>query len=186
MWLVVGLGNEGKKYENTRHNVGFIVLRELARRHDLTWSSFKSSGGWFSKKVLAQEASGLLMGAKVRMILPCTYMNLSGENVLPVLKYYGMEASQVIVIHDDLDMKAQSVKMRKGGGGDGGHKGIRSLAQCFQSKDFWRIKVGIGKSPGGRDTQSWVLSSFSSEDLKTLRGSVSDEVERRFKDIFKG
>lgn len=183
MWLVVGLGNQGHTYSKTRHNVGYLITEELARRHDLTWSAWKNSRGWFSRKTLAHLAVGELFGSKVMLVRPSAFMNLSGEALQPLIRYHHLDAQRMIVVHDDLDMAPGAVKVKRGGGGDGGHKGIRSIVSCVGSKDFWRIKVGIGRSPQRGGVQKWVLGPLSAAELTALEGDVADQVELRMREI---
>jgi PTH1 family peptidyl-tRNA hydrolase len=151
MKLVVGLGNPGSKYEGTRHNAGFDVLRELLRRvGQTTRNKFQ---GEFAKGVLANQSVGLL--------LPQTYMNRSGDAVRPAVDFFGVDPTDVIVVHDELDLALGRIKVKQGGG-HGGHNGLRSIASHIGS-DFVRVRCGIGRPPGGNVT-NYVLGRFSGED----------------------
>lgn len=151
MFLVVGLGNPGREYEASRHNVGFMVLDAL--RSAEGWSDFKPkfSGVW---------TRGELGVETVVLLKPQTYMNLSGDSVQPAAAFLKVPAQNVIVVHDELDLAWRDVRL-KGGGGNAGHNGLRSVAQHL-GPDFVRVRVGIGKPPAGfrGDGADWVLSRF--------------------------
>jgi PTH1 family peptidyl-tRNA hydrolase len=153
--LVAGLGNPGREYERTRHNAGWLVLDELARRHGGSWRS-KFSGS------LAEVRVGDL---RLALLKPETYMNDSGRPVGDAARFFKVEPEQVLVVHDDVDLEAARLQVRAGGG-LAGHNGLRSLAQHLGSQDFLRLRVGVGR-PGRGDRRSvadWVLSSFAPED----------------------
>jgi PTH1 family peptidyl-tRNA hydrolase len=153
--LVAGLGNPGREYERTRHNAGWLVLDELARRHGDSWRS-KFSGS------LAEVRVGDL---RLALLKPETYMNDSGRPVGDAARFFKVEPEQVLVVHDDVDLEAARLQVRAGGG-LAGHNGLRSLAQHLGSQDFLRLRVGVGR-PGRGDRRSvadWVLSSFAPED----------------------
>lgn len=153
---IVGLGNPGSKYHYNRHNVGFLVVDELARRWGITLSSMKwqCEGGRERK-----------WGARIYLVKPQTFMNRSGNTVSELARFYRIAPEEVLVIHDDLDMHPGRLKLVKGGGA-GGHNGIRSIVQQLGNKDFLRLKVGIGR-PGKGDVhpeipvESYVLSDMS-------------------------
>ena len=167
--LVVGLGNPGREYERTRHNAGWLVLDELARRHDGSWRS-KFSGS------LAEVRLG---GLRLALLKPETYMNESGRSVGAVVRFFKLEPEQVLVVHDDVDLEPGRLQARAGGG-LAGHNGLRSLAQHLGSQDFLRLRIGVGR-PGRGDPRSvadWVLSPFSpEEDAEALISRSADAVE---------
>jgi PTH1 family peptidyl-tRNA hydrolase len=167
--LVVGLGNPGREYERTRHNVGWLVLDELARRHDGSWRS-KFSGS------LAEVRLGDL---RLALLKPETYMNESGRSVGAAVRFFKVEPEQVLVVHDDVDLEPGRLQARAGGG-LAGHNGLRSLAQHLGSQDFLRLRIGVGR-PGRGDPRSvadWVLSPFSpEEDAEALISRSADAVE---------
>jgi PTH1 family peptidyl-tRNA hydrolase len=168
--LVVGLGNPGREYERTRHNVGWLVLDELARRHDGSWRS-KFSGS------LAEVRLGDL---RLALLKPETYMNESGRSVGAAVRFFKVvEPKQVLVVHDDVDLEPGRLQARAGGG-LAGHNGLRSLAQHLGSQDFLRLRIGVGR-PGRGDPRSvadWVLSPFSpEEDAEALISRSADAVE---------
>lgn len=160
MYIIAGLGNPGKKYENTRHNIGFITLDYLADRHDIKINKIKH-------KALVGE--GRIAGQKVLLVEPQTYMNLSGESLREVIDYYKVDIEDMIVIYDDIDLEAGAVRIRKKGG-PGTHNGMRSIVQHLGT-DFPRIRMGIGKERRG-DLADFVLGGFTKEDKEVLEPAV--------------
>jgi PTH1 family peptidyl-tRNA hydrolase len=167
--LVAGLGNPGREYERTRHNAGWLVLDELARRHGGSWRS-KFSGS------LSEVRLG---DARVALLKPETYMNESGRSLGAAARFFKVEPEQVLVVHDDVDLETGRLQARAGGG-LAGHNGLRSLAQHVGSQDFLRLRIGVGR-PGRGDPRSvadWVLSPFAPEDdAETLVSRAADAVE---------
>ncbi len=167
--LVAGLGNPGREYEHTRHNAGWLVLDELARRHGGSWRS-KFSGS------LAQVR---LEDARLALLKPETYMNESGRSVAAATRFFTVEPEAVLVVHDDVDLEPGRLQARAGGG-LAGHNGLRSLAQHLGSQDFLRLRIGVGR-PGRGDPRSvsdWVLSDFApEEDADALVARSADAVE---------
>jgi len=167
--LVVGLGNPGREYERTRHNAGWRVLDELARRHGGSWRS-KFSGS------LAEVRLG---DAKLALLKPETYMNESGRSVGAAARFFKVPPEQVLVAHDDVDLESGRLQARSGGG-LAGHNGLRSLGQHLGSQDFLRLRIGVGR-PGRGDPRSvadWVLSPFApEEDADALVSRSADAVE---------
>ena len=151
--LVVGLGNPGPQYAKTRHNVGFMVADLLAARIGAPFKVHKKSG--------AEVATGRLGGRPVVVAKPRCYMNESGRQVGPLAKFYSIAPGDVIVIHDELDIDFGKVRLKLGGG-EGGHNGLRSVASALGSKDFQRVRIGIGRPPGRKDPAAFVLEPFSS------------------------
>lgn len=158
MKLVVGLGNPDKQYENTRHNVGFMLLNYI----------FDSSNFVVNKKMNAMEYITNINGEKVVIIKPITYMNLSGDAVIKYVNFYKLNVSDIVVIQDDLDMPLGRVKLIFNHG-DGGHNGIKDIVLKLGSREFLRIKIGIGKS-NLIDTKDYVLGKFKNEDRDILDG----------------
>lgn len=160
-WLILGLGNPGPEYAATRHNIGQMVLDELATK----------VGGSFKKhsKARAQVLEGRLGigGPKVILAKPLTYMNLSGGPTSALANFYGIEPDRIIVVHDELDIPFDSVKL-KIGGGEGGHNGLRDISKALATKDYYRVRTGIGRPPGQMPTADFVLKPFSSTEKKTL------------------
>jgi PTH1 family peptidyl-tRNA hydrolase len=167
--LVAGLGNPGREYERTRHNLGWLVLDELARRHSGSWRS-KFSGS-FAEVRLGDLRLGLLK--------PETYMNESGRAVGEAARFYKVEPEGLLVVHDDVDLEPGRLQARAGGG-LAGHNGLRSLAQHLGSQEFDRLRIGVGR-PGRGDPRSvsdWVLSGFAPEDdVESLIAKAADAVE---------
>lgn len=140
--LVIGLGNPGKEYQGTRHNLGVEVLEELARRH----------GGTLKRsKERAMVAEVLMGGKRVALAFPQTYMNLSGESAAMLVRRFGIEQpEQIVVVHDELDLPPGTLRVKEGGG-LAGHNGLRSLQQHLKSNAFRRVRIGVGKPPGGKE-----------------------------------
>ncbi len=150
--LVVGLGNPGPQYAKTRHNVGFMVADLLAARIGAPFKVHKRSG--------AEVATGRLAERPVVLAKPRCYMNESGRQVGPLAKFYSIAPGDVIVVHDELDIDFGRVRL-KVGGGEGGHNGLRSVANALGSKDFQRVRIGIGRPPGRKDPAAFVLEPFT-------------------------
>ncbi len=167
--LVVGLGNPGREYERTRHNAGWLVLDELARRHGGSWRS-KFSGS------LAEVR---LDGLRLALLKPETYMNDSGRSVGAAARFFKVDPGALLVVHDDVDLEPGRLQARLGGG-LAGHNGLRSLAQHLGSQDFLRLRIGVGR-PGRGDRRSvsdWVLSGFApADDLDALVSRSADALE---------
>ena len=171
-WLVVGLGNPGAQYEHTRHNIGQMVVDELARRRGESFKAHKA-------KARVAEAWVRPGGAKLILAKPNSYMNVSGGPVAGLAKFYGVDADHIVVLHDELDIPFDTIKM-KIGGGHGGHNGVRDIAKALGTPEFLRVRVGIGRPPGRQDPADWVLSPFSGEQrtqLPLLVGDAADAVE---------
>lgn len=169
--LVVGLGNPGPNYARTRHNVGFLVVERLAQRIGTSFKVHKRSG--------AEVATGRLRGRPVVLARPRCYMNESGRQVGPLAKFYSVPTGDVVVIHDDLDLDFGRVRL-KCGGGEGGHNGLRSIAAALGSKDFQRVRVGIGRPPGRKDPAAFVLEPFTAaerDQVPTIGEQAADATE---------
>ncbi len=172
-WLIVGLGNPGPRYELTRHNVGQLVLDELAARRGETFRAHKAQ---------ARVAETWLRpgGAKLILAKPNTFMNVSGGPVAGLAKFYGIEPDHIVVVHDELDIPFDAIKL-KIGGGHGGHNGVRDVAKALDTGDFARVRVGIGRPPGRQDAADWVLDPFGATERKNLPillGDAADAVEQ--------
>ncbi|MCJ0891054.1 aminoacyl-tRNA hydrolase [Rhodococcus sp. ARC_M12] len=163
--LIVGLGNPGPQYEKTRHNVGFMVADALAGRVGSTFSSHKKSN---SDIVQARLGSRSVIIAK-----PRTFMNLSGQPVAALARFFSVDPANVVVVHDELDIDFGSLRLKLGGG-EGGHNGLRSISQHLSTKDYLRVRVGVGRPPGRMDPASFVLKPFSAAERKDL-GVVVEE-----------
>lgn len=157
MKIMVGLGNPGLEYAQTRHNVGFMVLDRLAEK----------LGVRFSKKGNAEIAEARVGTEKVILLKPLTYMNLSGQAVVPVMRFYKLRPEDLLVVQDDLDMPFRMMKFRHGGN-SGGQRGIKHIAQLLGTDEFTRLKVGIDRPPPKYDVPAWVLSKFKPEEQQDL------------------
>jgi len=167
--LVVGLGNPGREYARHRHNVGWLVLDELARRHGVSWKG-KFSG---------QLAELRLDGHRVALLKPELYMNESGRSVAEAARFYKLEPDAILVVHDEGDLDLGRLQARKGGG-LAGHNGLRSIAQHLKTPEFMRLRIGIGRPGRGdpRPLADWVLSNFEpADDAEALIGRAADAVE---------
>ena len=168
--LVVGLGNPGREYARNRHNVGYLVVDELARRHGGAWRS-KFSG---------QLAEIRLDGHKLALLKPETYMNESGRAVSAATRFYKLDPGEVLVIHDEGDFELGRLEL-KVGGGLGGHNGLRSIVQHLKTQDFLRLRIGVGRPERGdpRPLADYVLSNFeAADDPDTLVARAADAVEQ--------
>ena len=169
--LIVGLGNPGNKYHNTRHNIGFLFLDVLANR----WN-----GGNVLERYNSLLCTGRVAGRKVGLIKPQTYMNLSGKAVSGFTRFYKISPEDIIVIHDDIDMAPGRIKLVKGGGA-GGHNGIRSISDSLGKTNYFRLKVGVGR-PGQYGVhpdipvEKYVLAPFTSDQMEILDGRLDDIV----------
>jgi peptidyl-tRNA hydrolase, PTH1 family len=181
--LVAGLGNPGREYGSTRHNVGFMVCDELARRH----------GASFRSKFSGELAELRLDGARVALLKPQTYMNESGRSVGAAVRFFKLEPDALLVVHDEADLEPGRLQVRAGGG-LAGHNGLRSVTQHLRTKDFLRLRVGVGRPERGdpRPVSDFVLSPFGPEQdvaglvaraadaVETVVGDGLEEAQRRF------
>ena len=168
MWLLVGLGNPGIRYARTRHNIGFMVLDRLAETMGLS----------FSEKADYRACNGSISGQKVILMEPLTFMNRSGSAVRKILSKYTILPEHIVVIHDDLDLDAGKLKIRTKGS-SGGHKGVESVIQNLGTRDFIRVRIGIGRDhliP----TEDYVLSRFRKEENALLKEALSAAVDAIF------
>jgi PTH1 family peptidyl-tRNA hydrolase len=169
VWLVIGLGNPGPRYESTRHNVGQLVVDELAARRGEAWRAHKAN---------ARVAETWLRpgGPKLVLAKPNSFMNVSGGPVAGLVRFYGVEPDRVIIVHDELDIPFDTIKL-KVGGGHGGHNGVRDVAKALDTPEFPRVRVGIGRPQGRQDAADWVLDPFGAVERKTLPILVSDAAD---------
>ncbi|WP_423924356.1 aminoacyl-tRNA hydrolase [Frigoribacterium sp. 2-23] len=171
-WLVVGLGNPGPGYAGNRHNVGQMVLAELAHR---------LSAGFKNHRTNSSVAEGRSAPGGPRLVLakPDTFMNVSGGPVAQLLRFYDLDVSRLVVVHDELDIPFDTLKIKQGGG-HGGHNGLRDIIAATGSNDFTRVRVGIGRPPGRQPAADFVLRDFSSDErqnLPVLLADAADAVE---------
>ena len=168
MFVIIGLGNPGKKYQNTRHNAGFMALDAIADKYGI---SIKE------KKHKALCGSGVIEGHKVLLVKPQTYMNLSGESVGDILNFYKLNPEEdMLVIYDDVSLAPGNIRIRKKGSA-GGHNGIKSLIAHTGTQGFMRIKIGVGEKPAGWELADYVLGHFSEEDNKRLAEIMPDVIQ---------
>ena len=162
-WLLVGLGNPGDKYDNTRHNVGFAAIDQLAEELRVPVQKLKY-------RALTQTVE--LGGAKVLLMKPITYMNLSGEAVGEAARFFKIPADHVLVLSDDVSLPVGKLRVRRGGSA-GGHNGLKSIIQHLGTDQFPRVKIGVGEKPHpDYDMADWVLGKFAGEDLKTITQAI--------------
>ena len=165
MKLIVGLGNPGERYKQTRHNVGFMVLDKLIKQSTVEgWD--KKFDSFFTKIIIAQKSMILLK--------PLTFMNVSGHAVQKVKNFYGIDPNNIVIIHDDIDLELGKIKLKKGGG-DGGHNGLKSIIKLIGS-EFNRIRIGIGR-PEKISVSSYVLNNFREEEVPLLKKIILKSCE---------
>jgi PTH1 family peptidyl-tRNA hydrolase len=180
MWLVVGLGNPGREYDRNRHNVGFGVVDLIAGR---TGSRFGRHRRAVAEVAEARLGVGVDAPALV-LVKPMTFMNLSGGPVASLASFYKVPPAQIIAVHDELDLPF-GVLRAKVGGGEGGHNGVRSLSQSLSTREYNRVRFGIGRPPGRQDPADYVLSDFTAaerKELDFLTDRAADMVESIIRD----
>lgn len=159
--LIVGLGNPGQEYANTRHNVGADVVRLLAEENGVQLRRHRSRT--YTASVRLGTLPGGAPGPKVDLALSSTFMNVSGGPISRLAEFLGLTPRQVLVVHDDVDLPAYALRLKRGGG-EGGHNGLRSLSQHFSSRDYARLRIGVGRPPGRQDTADYVLAQIPARD----------------------
>ena len=160
MYLIAGLGNPTKQYEHTRHNVGFDMISYLADQYHISMNT---------KKFQGICGSGYIEGQKVLLLMPQTYMNLSGRSVGEAAAFYKLDpTSEVIIIYDDIALEPGNIRVRKRGSA-GGHNGIKDIIACLGTQEFQRIRIGVGEKPKDYDLAAYVLGRFPEEDRKKIR-----------------
>ena len=164
MKVIVGLGNPTDQYKGTRHNVGYMAIDRIAEANRININQHKFK---------AMVGSGIIGGSKVLLVKPLTYMNLSGESIRPIMDFYKLDLSDILVIYDDISLEPGKIRIRKKGSA-GGHNGIKNIIAQLGTQNFQRIKVGVGEKPKGWDLADYVLGHFSKED----RGLVDDALKR--------
>lgn len=159
MYIIAGLGNPGKEYNNTRHNVGFDVIDELVDKYNISVLETRNK---------ALTGKGVIAGQKVILVKPLTYMNLSGESIRPLADYYKIDPeTELIVISDDISLPPGALRIRKKGSA-GGHNGLKNIIKQLGRENFMRIRMGVGEKPKQYDLADWVLGHFSKEDRKAV------------------
>lgn len=163
MYIIAGLGNPGKEYENTRHNVGFDVIDALAEKYNISVLELKHK---------AMIGKGYIEGQKVVLVKPLTFMNLSGESIRPIVDYYKSDAEQeLIVISDDISLPPGQLRVRKKGSA-GGHNGLKNIIKMLGGENFPRIRMGVGEKPKNYDLADWVLGHFNKEERAAVDEAV--------------
>ncbi|GAA1626977.1 aminoacyl-tRNA hydrolase [Georgenia ruanii] len=176
-WLVVGLGNPGPEYAGNRHNVGQMVLDVLARRMNGSFTAHKARARVLDGRLGVMP--GGAPGPRVILARPGSYMNVSGGPVGALVKFYDVEPDHLLVVHDELDLPAESLRLKQGGG-EGGHNGLKSISSALGTKDYVRLRVGIGRPPGRMDPADYVLRDFPASeraDLGVTLEEAADAVE---------
>lgn len=163
MKLIVGLGNPGSKYEETRHNIGFKVIDELSSRYNIPLNETKFRG-LFGK--------GMINGERVILLKPMTFMNLSGEAIRPLMDYYDIDVEDLLIIYDELDLPVGKIRLRYKGSA-GGHNGLKSIIAHIGTQEFNRIRIGISRPEPGYPIVNYVLGTFSKEDKEILKEIIS-------------
>jgi PTH1 family peptidyl-tRNA hydrolase len=165
MYIIAGLGNPTKEYENTRHNIGFMAIDYLADKYGISLLECKHK---------ALMGKGVINGNKVVLVKPLTYMNLSGEAIRSIIDYYKVdETEELIVIYDDISLDVGQLRIRKKGSA-GGHNGIKNIIAHLGHDTFKRIKIGVGEKPKGYDLADYVLGHFTGDELKIMNESFKD------------
>ena len=163
--LIVGLGNPGEKYSKTRHNAGFLFLEHLCQQ---VGASLKAD-----KQCFGRSAKVMINGQEIRLLAPDTFMNLSGKAVNAATKYYKIDMSEVLVAHDELDLDSGVARLKLGGG-HGGNNGLRDIIQKTATKDFARLRIGIGHPGVGRDVSSYVLKQPNRDDQNKIDNAIAE------------
>lgn len=183
-WLIVGLGNPGPRYAGNRHNVGAMVVDLLAGRMGAALLAHKARAGVLDGRL--GTLAGGAPGPRVILTRPATYMNVSGEPVSAVAQFYGIDPDAILVVHDELDIPAHQLRLKRGGG-EGGHNGLRSITAALGTRDYARLRVGVGRPPGRQDPADYVLSDFPTADraelgvtLEQAADAVTDVVTQGF------
>ena len=166
-WMVVGLGNLGSQYAQTRHNAGFRTLDAVAEKAGAKVNRLRFQG---------QTGVGELAGKKVLFLKPSTFMNLSGKSVVPAMQFYKLKPQQVLILFDDISLPCGRLRIRRKGS-DGGHNGMKNILYLSGSDQFPRVKMGVGHKPEGWDLADWVLSRFSDAENKALEEAIAHAVE---------
>jgi PTH1 family peptidyl-tRNA hydrolase len=160
MWIVAGLGNPGKKYSRTRHNIGFMVIDEVACRHRIDLKG----------KETYRIGKGIIEGRDILLVEPLLYMNMSGPVIKNILRKFNIPSQNLLVIHDDLDIEIGRLRIKRTGS-SGGHKGVESIIQGIDSKDFVRLKIGISRETGV-SSENYVLSRFKRNEIPTVKDII--------------
>ncbi len=172
-WLVVGLGNPGAPYAGHRHNVGAMVVAQLAAGLGFKLSGHRSRADVAEARL---PPAGGRPGERVLLAVPTSYMNSSGGQVASAVRFFKIEPARLLVVHDELDLPFADLMLKRGGG-EGGHNGLRSISQSLGTKEYCRLRIGIGRPPGRMDPADFVLRDFSAGERKELPFVLADAVE---------
>lgn len=176
MFVIAGLGNPGREYENTRHNIGFRVIDDIAKKYQIAM---------LERKHKAVIGKGYIDGQKVILVKPLTYMNLSGESIREVTDYYKVDvATQLVVVSDDISLDVGQLRIRKKGSA-GGHNGLKNIILHLGSENFMRIRMGVSDKPQGYDLRDYVLGHFTDGEIKAL-SETSEKAEQAIRMIMQG
>ncbi|WP_453992539.1 aminoacyl-tRNA hydrolase [Bacillus nitroreducens] len=167
MKLIVGLGNPGRQYEETRHNIGFKVIDELSEQLNIPLDKAKFNG------IFGQ---GMVNGEKVLLLKPLTYMNLSGECIRPLMDYYDILVDEILVIYDELDLPVGKIRLREKGSA-GGHNGMKSIINHLGTQEFKRIRIGINRPTNGMKITDYVLGRFQAEESEDIKNAIRNSSE---------
>ncbi len=168
MFIIAGLGNPKKEYDNTRHNIGFETIDALADKYQISVMDIRNK---------AMTGKGVINGQKVILVKPLTFMNLSGESIRPLTDYYKIHIeTELIVISDDITLPPGQIRVRKSGSA-GGHNGLKNIIQNLGSQEFQRIRIGVGEKPRGYDLVDYVLGHFSKEEKPLMREGVEKAIQ---------
>lgn len=167
MKIIVGLGNPGKQYDNTRHNVGFEAIDILAEKYNISVTE---------RKFRAFCGSGFIDGQKVLLVKPQTYMNLSGESVIGAVQFYKCTEEDILVLCDDINLDVGRLRVRKKGSA-GGHNGLKNIIAHLGTEEFARVRIGVGEKPAGYDLADYVLGHFSKSELETIGDGEREAAE---------
>lgn len=167
MKIIIGLGNPGDNYKNTRHNIGFEVIDNFAKENNININKAKFNG---------HLGEGIVLNKKVLLLKPQTYMNLSGESLQKVLRYYSKNEKDIVVVYDDISLNLGKIRIREKGS-SGGQNGVKNIINCIGTDEFIRIRVGIGAKPDNMDLSDYVLSKFKKEEEAVVKGVIIKSVE---------
>ncbi|MDO5049442.1 MAG: aminoacyl-tRNA hydrolase [Actinomycetaceae bacterium] len=173
-WLIVGLGNPGAEYANNRHNIGHIVVSAIAQENNASFS--KHRAGAFVANVRVGMLSGGRPGPAATIAYLDSYMNTSGGPTAKLMKFFNVNPDRLLVVHDELDLDPHTLRLKRGGG-EGGHNGLRSISQMIGTRDYNRLRVGVGRPPGRMDPAKFVLSDFPKKELNDWAVTVREAVQ---------
>lgn len=179
-WLVAGLGNPGPEYASTRHNIGFMVADELARRARASFSPARGMHAQTAQAIISPAGLGIPPGEKLILAKPITFMNESGRAIGALAAFHKLNANQIIIIHDELDIDLGKLRLKLGGG-DNGHNGLKSARAHLHTGDFYRVRFGIGRPPGRMNAADYVLRRFAGTETAEVAiqiGRAADACEK--------